>query len=171
VLQHTQGLQACGTARKYGAKRCAAPNLPAEELEELITESLLDAYRDNALFDEAITRHLAGQGAAREPLEEELASVNGTIAEKIRVLRRYQDDYETGDLSAARYESRSAELEDDLVSLNSRAADLEMQLRGFELAPRPPLRSSSAYTITCSVASGPETQASARPCSRPSSPT
>jgi site-specific DNA recombinase len=127
----------CGTARRYGPKKCAGPNLPAEELEDLITESLLDSYRDNALFDEAITRHLAHQADAREPLEEELATVTATIAERTRILRRYQDDYEAGELSAARYESRSAELEEELVSLNARAADLEMQMRGFDLPAAP----------------------------------
>jgi site-specific DNA recombinase len=127
----------CGTARRYGAKKCSAPSLPAEELEDAITESLLDSYRDNALFDEAITRHLARQGVAREPLQEELAHIASTIADKTRVLRRYQDDYEAEKLSAARYESRSAELEEDLLALSTRAANLELQLTGYDLPTAP----------------------------------
>ena len=127
----------CSTVRRYGAKKCPAPNLPAEELEDLITESLLDSYRDNALFDEAITRHLARQGVAREPLQEELAHITSTISDKKRVLRRYQDDYEAEKLSADRYESRSAELEEDLLALNTRAANLELQLTGYDLPTTP----------------------------------
>ena len=86
----------CGAARKYGSKHCAGPSLPAEELEKLVSEALLDSYADSALFTEAIEHHLATQADAREPLQRELRSVQQTLGERQRVLRRYRDDYEAG---------------------------------------------------------------------------
>lgn len=127
----------CGTARKYGAKTCAGPSLPAQELEELVTEALLEVYRDNTLLDEAIAKHLAEQETTREPLERELAALRTSLADKRRVLGRYRDDYEAEKLSADRYEARSVELEEDLTALTARAAELEARL-GAALLPTAP---------------------------------
>lgn len=127
----------CGTARKYGAKTCAGPSLPAEELEELVTEALLEVYRDNALFDEAIAKHLVEQETTREPLEHELAALRTSLANKQRILGRYRDDYEAARISAERYEARSVELEEDVAALTARAAALEARL-GTVLLPTAP---------------------------------
>ncbi|MDO9494309.1 MAG: recombinase family protein [Nocardioides sp.] len=127
----------CGTARRYGSKTCGAPHLPAQELEHLVTEALLEVYRDNALFEEAIAKHLVAQQSRREPLERELASLRKSLAEKERVLNRYRDDYEAERLSADRYETRSAELEADIGPLTVRIAALELEL-GSSLHPTAP---------------------------------
>ncbi|MHB1800048.1 MAG: recombinase family protein [Actinomycetes bacterium] len=114
----------CGTARRYGAERCAAPNLPAPELETLIVEALLASYADTDLFTQAITAHLAARTDRQEPLTAELDAVTAAIASKGRVRARYQADYESGELSAARYETRAAELDTELAALRERASDL-----------------------------------------------
>jgi site-specific DNA recombinase len=127
----------CGTARRYGAKRCAGPSLPAVELEHLVTESLLELYTDNALFTEAIELHVANRAAAQQPLTEQLTAATTALTAKERVLARYQTDYEAGTLSAERYESRAAALEDELLAMRTHAANLELQLAGADL-PRVP---------------------------------
>ncbi len=114
----------CATARRYGADRCPAPNLPAEELETLIVEALLACYADTDLFTQAITAHLAARADRQEPLTAELDAVTAAIASKERIRVRYQADYEAGELSAARYETRAADLDTELAALHERANQL-----------------------------------------------
>lgn len=59
-----------------------------------MAEQLLETYADNPLFDEAIAPRLDNLEDATRPLVEELTALNGTIADKDRVLHRYRDDYE-----------------------------------------------------------------------------
>lgn len=127
----------CGTARRYGSTRCTGPSLPAVELEELVTEALLACYSDSALFEEAISAHLAGRASRQQPLTEQLHAVTKAIEGKERVLGRYQADYEAERLSAERYEARAAELDEELLALRATAADLELQLTGPDLPTVP----------------------------------
>ena len=48
----------CGTARRFGKAHCTAPSIPADELELLMTDALLDLYGDGNLFAEAVTAHM-----------------------------------------------------------------------------------------------------------------
>ncbi len=103
----------CGMVNKHGSGRgCDAPHLPATELEDLVTDALLDVDTDSALFAEAIATQLGERQVREQPLREHLAAARAALGESQRVRQRYQDDYETGRLSAERYDTRAAELDE-----------------------------------------------------------
>ncbi|NHC12677.1 recombinase family protein [Motilibacter deserti] len=127
----------CVTARRRGAAACGGPNLPAGEFEELMVEAILASYSDTDVFSDALTAHRERRDDRQGPASEELAAVRASLAAKQRTRQRYQDDYEAGRLSAERYESRAAELDDELTGLTSRTAALELELAGNELPVLP----------------------------------
>ena len=123
----------CGTARRYGAVRCDAPSLPANELETLVTEALLDSYADTALFSQAVAAHVAAHAHRQEPLTEQLTAARAAVTAKERVRNKYQDDYEAERISAERYETRAAQLDEELAALYAHVATLESQTEVTEL--------------------------------------
>lgn len=129
----------CGAARRYGATTCRGPSLPAVELEMLVAEHLLDAYADSALFDQAIAEHEAAHACAVEPVTEQAVVVRAALSKARRLRAKYQADYEAERLSAARYETRAAELDADITSLGAQLADLEARLAAPEspVVPNP----------------------------------
>jgi site-specific DNA recombinase len=118
----------CVTARRYGAKKCAGPSLPAGELEDLVITALLDTYADHDLFSQAIEMHLARQAKQQDTVAEQLQAQRTLITDRERVLARYRRDYEDEKLSADRYEARASQLEDELAGMRVHEADLELAL-------------------------------------------
>ncbi len=123
----------CGKARRYGAVRCDGPTLPAKELEALLTDALLDSYADTALFTKAIAAHIAAHSGRQEPLRDQLTAARAAVTAKERVRNRYQDDYEADRLSAERYETRAAQIDEELATLYLHIATLESQTNLTEL--------------------------------------
>ena len=119
---------ACQANKRYGAAGCDAPTLPAEEVEMLVTQALLECYSDSALFTQAIEAHLAAHAERRDPLTEQLLAANTAPESKERVRQKYQDDYEAGRLSAERYEGRAAELDREIATMSARVTELELSL-------------------------------------------
>ncbi len=85
----------CSTGRRYSKARCSAPSVPAEELETLVTDTLLATYADSALFAEAIGAHLSRREDTLGPLQQELAAAEAAVTATERKLARYRDDYES----------------------------------------------------------------------------
>jgi site-specific DNA recombinase len=127
----------CGAARRHGATRCDGPNLPAKELEALLTDALLHSYADTALFSQAIAAHIAAHASRQEPLTEQLTAARAAVSAKKRVRDKYQDDYEADRLTAERYETRAAQLDEELAALYAHVANLELQTDVTELPPLP----------------------------------
>lgn len=119
----------CSTFRKYGKDTCAAPSVPADDLERLVADALVDTYADTDLFAQAIEAHLAQQEQRAAQLAAEVVAARATAAEKQRVIDRYQGDYEAGRLDAELYSSRTAELRTDLQAAAIRIAQLELELQ------------------------------------------
>jgi site-specific DNA recombinase len=130
----------CGTSRRHGPARCTGPSLSADDLEALVTDALLDVYTNTDLFAQAIDAHLSAHADTVADLTEELTAARAAIASKERVRRRYQDDYEAGHLTAARYEDRARQLDDELAALHARVADLEVAAQA-PVVPRMPTAS------------------------------
>lgn len=116
------------------------PELFADDLEALVTDALLDVYTNTDLFAQAIDAHLSAHADTVADLTEELTAARAAIASKERVRRRYQDDYEAGHLTAARYEDRARQLDDELAALHARVADLEVAAQA-PVVPRMPTAS------------------------------
>jgi site-specific DNA recombinase len=127
----------CGTARRRGATSCDGPNLPAQELEALLTDALLRSYADTALFSQAIAAHIAAHARRQEPLTEQLTAVRAAVSAKKRVRAKYQDDYEANRLTAERYEARAAQLDQELAALFAHVAKLELQTDVTQLPALP----------------------------------
>ncbi len=125
------------TARRWGATRCTGPNLPADDLEALVTDALLACYTDSQLFGQAVAAHLGEHVRLHQPRAEELTAVQAAATAKQRVRDRYQDDYETGKIAAERYEARARELDTELAALRRRATALQAALEQPALAAVP----------------------------------
>lgn len=81
-----------------------------------MTESLLGLYSDSALFGQAIEAYLAAHAERRDPISEQLHAATTALAAKQRVRSKYQNDYEADRLSAERYETRAAELDEEIAA-------------------------------------------------------
>lgn len=127
----------CLTARRYGKNECAAPSLPADDLERLVGEALVDLYADSGLFEEAVENYLAEQQAGADPLQAELDAAQAAVTDKERVIARYQADYETGKLDADLYNGRTRELRAGVEAASERIAQLHIQLAEAQAAPVP----------------------------------
>ena len=129
-----------GTSRRHGPTRCTGPSLSADDLEALVTDALLDVYTNTDLFAQAIDAHLTAHADTVTDLPEELTAAPAARAAQERVGRRGQDDYEAGHLTAARYEDRARQLDDELAALHARVADLEVAAQA-PVVPRMPTAS------------------------------
>lgn len=127
----------CVTSRKYGKATCSAPSIPADELERIVAEALVDTYADTDLFATAVEEHLAQLQESSGPLETELTAARAGAAEKERVLSRYQTDYEAGHLDAALYSSRTQTLRQDLETSSAHITTLEAALQASRVTPLP----------------------------------
>lgn len=124
----THRYYSCVTARRYGAKRCTGPSLPAGELESLVIEELVATYADHDLFRGAVAAHLAERETRTEPVRDQLRAQHILIAERESTLARYRRDYQAGHLSAQLYSADTAAVEEQLTALRDHAAALEAQL-------------------------------------------
>lgn len=123
----------CVTGRRYGKTACAAPPLPADDLEAVVADALLSTYGDTDLFGAAVSAHLADQEASVEPMEAELVALRTSAQAKERIKRKY----EAGDLDARLYSSRTAELVTELEAVRARITALELAMAAAEVAPVP----------------------------------
>ena len=71
------------------------------------------------------------------PRDAELPTVRSTVAEKQRLLTKYQDDYEADRLDAELYSTRTRGLRSDLEKAEGRVAELVLELAEAETAPLP----------------------------------
>jgi site-specific DNA recombinase len=128
---------ACGTARRYKGAGCDALPIPADELEERIADALLDCYADSAVFTQAIELHLSEHASRHEPLTEQLLAARTAITDKEHLRQKYQDDYEADRISAGRYETRAAELDEELKGMTAHLIDLELSAEVGDLPAVP----------------------------------
>lgn len=117
----------CRRAKARGKEACDAPNIPAGDLEQLAADALVNVYSDTDLFERAIEAYLAQCAERSAPAAEELAATETALQGKQRVRRRYQADYERGDLDARTYSARARELDTEIDTLRDRAEALRAQ--------------------------------------------
>ncbi len=127
----------CITGRRYGKATCAAPSVPADELETLVTDALLSTYADGDVFEAAVTAHLAQREAKVGPLAAELTAAETNAAAIERKLIRYRDDYEAERITGDTYQEARDRLKEELANARRHAAELEMDLAGHAVAPMP----------------------------------
>ncbi|HEX5246373.1 MAG TPA: recombinase family protein [Gaiellaceae bacterium] len=124
---------ACSGRQKLGPKGCDGERIPRDKLEAAVIGQLASLYRDSAVIRDAIdaaTEQRQSDGAA---LEEQRRALAEEIRRAERALDRYYSAFETGDLDAKRFQTRTAALETRLVDLHEQ--DLALAAR---LAPQAP---------------------------------
>jgi site-specific DNA recombinase len=127
----------CTTARRYGKKSCAAPSVPADELETLVTDALLETYADSTVFTAAVAEHAARRQTRTGPLNAELDAAKSEESATSRKLERYRDDYESERINGATYQEAKTRLEAGLSRLGDRIARLELDLAAHEVVTLP----------------------------------
>ncbi|HCB07318.1 MAG TPA: hypothetical protein DEQ43_24230 [Nocardioides bacterium] len=128
----------CAAARKFGRGHCPnSPSLPADELEKAVADALVATYGDGALFIQAIEAYLAKMADRSAPLIAELESLRSTVADRKRVLARYQADYEAGSLPAVLYSERASEIQAQMLKAEERALNIEAELADADGATLP----------------------------------
>jgi hypothetical protein len=111
--------------------------VPADALETLVTDALLDVYANHELFAEAIADHLARREDRTAPMTAELAAARAAEASAARKLARYRDDYEDERITGVTYEEAKARLEPELSAVRDHIARLELDLAAQDLAAVP----------------------------------
>ncbi len=115
---------ACSGRQKLGPKGCDGDRLSRDKLEAAVLDQLAHLYRDGDLIAAALEAASHRRNADRPALEEQRRTVTEEMRRGERALDRYYQAFENGDLDAARFQNRLAELEARLASLRDRDAAL-----------------------------------------------
>ena len=110
------------------AKAATASGSPSDKLETAILDQLTSLYRHGGLIRDAIQQAAASDETDRDALTEQRASLAKEISRTEHAIERYQDAFETGDLSAARFTERLSSLDARLDSLRGQDQALARDL-------------------------------------------
>ncbi|HEV3094937.1 MAG TPA: hypothetical protein VGY30_10540 [Solirubrobacteraceae bacterium] len=119
---------ACSGRQKLGRKGCDGERLSKDKLETAILDQLTSLYRHGGLIRDAIQQAAASDETDRDALTEQRASLAKEISRTEHAIERYQDAFETGDLSAARFTERLSSLDARLDSLRGQDQTLARDL-------------------------------------------
>ena len=102
----------CYTRARYGPKSCPAERLPADEVEAEITTALLDTYQQTGLIHDAINVIAAEIAEANGRREQELATIDASLAEIASKIDRYLRAFETGTMADTAASERVTQLKE-----------------------------------------------------------
>jgi len=100
----------CYTRARYGSKSCPAERLPADEVEAQMTTALLDTYRQTGLIHDAINVIAAEMAEAHGRREQEIGTIDASLAEIAGKIDRYLRAFESGTLTDAAASERVTQL-------------------------------------------------------------
>ena len=126
----------CRTRQAKGARACAGPRIPADDLEDAIAIALVDTYDDHGFFERAA--HDAYTEVANElpRLNAELAGTEAQLRDTTTAIDRYLRAFEAGTMSDTLCAPRIAELSGRRDELAARRNQLSLQVQAS--APRLP---------------------------------
>ncbi|MDG6100514.1 recombinase family protein [Dactylosporangium aurantiacum] len=129
----------CFTRARYGkTATCAAPRLPADEVDDLVLHALYDFYTTaEPVLTAMIDRARAQQAAADTDQHAEHVAVTHQIATTEAAIARYHTAFEQGTMDDATAGPRIRDLRQRLAQLQTRQAQLEAGLDGPPAAPPP----------------------------------
>jgi hypothetical protein len=81
---------------RHGTSHCGNDRLPAERLERAVTRRLWQVLNDRELIDQAIAETYENIAQHDEHQQNELAAIQGKIAETRAAMDRYFRVFETG---------------------------------------------------------------------------
>jgi site-specific DNA recombinase len=118
---------ACSGRQKLGPKGCDGERIPRDKLEAAVVGQLASLYRDGDVIRDAVDA-AAEQRQSDAALEEQRRACAEEIRRAERALDRYYAAFETGDLNAKRFQTRTATLETRLTDLHEQDLTLAAQL-------------------------------------------
>ncbi len=114
----------CFTRARYGTKQCANDRLPAERLEQAVTQRLWKVLDDHDLLDRAITQAYERATRIDEEQQSELAGIQDKLAETRTAMDRYFRAFEAGTMPEDTCGPRIASLSEQTKALETRAREL-----------------------------------------------
>jgi len=134
----------CRTRQKTGGRGCSSPRLPADDLEDVITEALVSTYGDYDLLTQAARDAYALARDEQPRLEAELAGTESQLRETSAAIDRYLRAFEVGSMSDTLCAPRIVELSERRTELTARRDELSVQVR----ASAPQLPSATQMRVT-----------------------
>jgi site-specific DNA recombinase len=119
---------ACSGRQKLGPKGCDGERIPRDKLEAAVVGQLTSLYRDGDVIRDAIDAAAEQRRSDGAALEEQRRALAEEIRRAERALDRYYAAFETGDLDAKRFQTRTAVLETRLTDLHEQDLALAAQL-------------------------------------------
>ena len=126
----------CQSRVKFGrASACTARSIPADDLEDAVVGSLIQTFRRSDLLEQAWREATATTEAARPQTIEQLHAVDTDIHRTDDAVSRYLAAFENGTMPAGLCGSRLEALEERLVDLRGRRADLAARVEEVRRSP------------------------------------
>ena len=119
---------ACSGRQKLGPKGCDGERIPRDKLEAAVVGQLTSLYRDGDVIRDAVDAAAEQRQSDGAALEEQRHALAEEIRRAERALDRYYAAFETGDLDAKRFQTRTAALETRLADLHEQDLSLAAQL-------------------------------------------
>ena len=110
--------------KRAESERCRNERVAADELEDMVTQAVLNAYQDTELFELAVSMATAQTPHQAAELDEQASSVRAAIATSQAALERYFDAFEEGALDAVSMQKRVEALETRLTAQRAELARL-----------------------------------------------
>jgi site-specific DNA recombinase len=117
----------CYTRARYGPKACPAERLPADEVESEMTAALLDTYQQTGLIHDAINVIGAEIAEANSKREQEVATIDASLAEIASKIDRYLQAFERGTMTDAAASERVTQLKEHQRELRAHRSRLDAE--------------------------------------------
>lgn len=125
----------CFSRQRYGTHTCASERLPAGELDQAVTDAILDLYESTDLFEQAADAARRRDMTQRTRREKELAAVDAELRKGEEAIERYLLAFEAGTLPETACSQRLQALSARAVELRQRRASLVAALDAEPQAP------------------------------------
>jgi site-specific DNA recombinase len=114
----------CFTRHRYGTEHCANDRLPAEKLEQAVTQRLWQVLDDHDFTSHAIDEAYQRLTQRESDHDDELAAIKQKLAETRSALDRYFRAFEAGTMPENTCAPRIATLNEQAKVLEARAGEL-----------------------------------------------
>lgn len=114
----------CWSRTRYGARTCDGERLPADQLDQAVTDSLLALYGDHALIDRAVETAKERVAKSDGTTAREIDGMDAKIAKLERSVERYLRAFEAGTMPETVCGQRLNELGEQIVLLRAHREEL-----------------------------------------------
>jgi site-specific DNA recombinase len=116
----------CFTRSRYGPTACPAVRIPAGQADEAALQALAAFYsQETELLIGAIARQAAQHDSGRDERQAQADAITAQIQAKQNAISRYQAAFENGTMDDATAGPRLRELQQQLIQLKARQAELD----------------------------------------------